>query len=161
MARRVFQNDMLHVMSPGSKPMVAKTDLPRVQAYNTAYALDIGTWEWRALRNSLSLSPNPTYLEEKTSLISRHVCKPQKMYSKFASCCLWSPFFGTVRLPRGNHFHETVVCKRHVNVLSAKGSDQCPSARYFVASFEHLGALYAWGGRSSQWLTCRFCFEWA
>lgn len=51
------------------------------QAYNTAYALDIGTWEWRALRNS---------------------------------------------------------------------SDQCPSARYFVASFEHLGALYAWGGRSSQ-----------
>eukprot|EP00913_Durusdinium_trenchii_P033137 g31023.t1 len=51
------------------------------QAYNTAYALDIETWEWRALRN---------------------------------------------------------------------GSTNSPTPRYFVASFEHLGALYAWGGRSSQ-----------
>ncbi|CAE7774744.1 ACBP4, partial [Symbiodinium sp. KB8] len=29
-------------------------------------------------------------------------------------------------------------------------SDQVPTARYFVSSFEFNGALYAWGGRSSQ-----------
>ncbi|CAJ1400623.1 unnamed protein product [Effrenium voratum] len=49
------------------------------QAYNTAFSLDIETWEWRAMRNS---------------------------------------------------------------------SEHQPSPRYFAASFEHLGALYAWGGRS-------------
>ena len=36
----------------------------------------------------------------------------------------------------------------------AQGSEHQPSPRYFAASFEHLGALYAWGGRSLKLLGC-------
>ena len=95
------------------------------QAYNTAYALDVETWEWRALRNSQG--PRETSLS------------PAR-----GGFLMMVMIFIPSRTLKEIHFCSSFVQR--------KGSANCPSPRYFVASFEHLGALYAWGGRSSQQL---------